>query len=140
MLRALVQEGLQKIIAKKTRRPALHLRYASFGGRGLRPELRDVGWELRARSTRRWVIGFLKLTKFDPHDLQWSDVIRHPSLSPAFALGIVPGDGTAFVGAARGKGMRLPVVILTHRELLLAVLDDAAFARREVRDAGNTGG
>ena len=36
--------------------------------------------------------------------------------------------------------MRLPVVILPHGELLLALLDDAAFARREVCDAGNAGG
>jgi hypothetical protein len=36
--------------------------------------------------------------------------------------------------------MRLPVVILPHGELLPAVLNDAAFAKREVRDAGNTGG
>jgi hypothetical protein len=127
--------------------------------------------------------------------LQWWDVGRHPSLSPAFcswpplraqlrgrwsraasrpfrrhflrrqwldrravnngavcvehrsvtqavpgALGIVPGHRTALVGAGCGKGMRLSVVILPHGELLLAALDDAAFARREVCNAGNTGG
>jgi hypothetical protein len=33
-LRALVQEGLQKIITEKTRRPAFRLRKASFAGRG----------------------------------------------------------------------------------------------------------
>lgn len=61
-LRALVQEGLQKIIAEKTRRPAFHLRKASFGGRGLRPELRDVGWE-RLRSLAYWERGGSWLTR-----------------------------------------------------------------------------
>ena len=36
--------------------------------------------------------------------------------------------------------MRLPVVILPHGELLPAVLDDAAFAGRELDDAGDAGG
>src|SRR5437763_16253509 len=63
--------------------------------------------------------------------------VEHRSVTQAVpgALGVVPGHGTALVGAGCGKGMRLSVVILPHGELLLAALDDAAFARREVRDA-----
>jgi hypothetical protein len=56
------------------------------------------------------------------------------------ALSIVPGHRAALVGADRGKGMRLPDFILPHGELLLAVLDDAAVSRRELRDAGYDGG
>ena len=44
-LRALVEEGLRKVLAEKKREPRFRLRKASFKGRGLRPELRDVGWE-----------------------------------------------------------------------------------------------
>jgi hypothetical protein len=44
-LRALVEQGLRRIVAEKKRRPAFRLRKASFGGHGLRPELRDAGWE-----------------------------------------------------------------------------------------------
>jgi hypothetical protein len=68
--------------------------------------------------------------------------IEHRSVTQAVpgALGIVPAHRTALVGAGRGNGMRLPLVILPHGELLLAVLDDAAFAGRAVRDAGNAGG
>ena len=31
--------------AEKSRRPAFRLRDASFGGRGLNPELADAGWD-----------------------------------------------------------------------------------------------
>jgi hypothetical protein len=102
---------------------------------------------LRARSSRA------ASRPFRRHFLgrQWLDrravnnaavCVEHRSVTRAVpgALGIVPGHRTALVGAGRGKGMRLPVVILPHGELLLAVLDDAAFAGGEVRDAGNTGG
>ena len=67
--------------------------------------------------------------------------VEHRSVTQAVpgALGIVPGHRTALVGAGRGNGMRLPVVILPHGKLLLAVFDDAAGAGREIRDAGNTG-
>lgn len=44
-LRALVEQGLRRVVAEKRRQPAFRLRKASFRGRGLRPELKDVGWE-----------------------------------------------------------------------------------------------
>jgi hypothetical protein len=45
-LRALVEQGLRQIVAaKKQRRPAFRLRQVTFGGHGLRPELRDAGWD-----------------------------------------------------------------------------------------------
>jgi len=44
-LRALVEQGLRRLIAEKQRRPKFRLRKASFKGRGLRPELRDAGWD-----------------------------------------------------------------------------------------------
>ena len=44
-LRALVEQGLRRLIAEKQRRPKFQLRKASFKGRGLRPELRDAGWD-----------------------------------------------------------------------------------------------
>jgi hypothetical protein len=44
-LRALVEQGLRRVIAEKKRRPTFHLRKASFKGRGLRPELADAGWD-----------------------------------------------------------------------------------------------
>jgi Bacterial antitoxin of type II TA system, VapB len=48
-LRALVEQGLRRIVAEKQRRPRFRLRKASFKGRGLRPELAEAGWErLRA--------------------------------------------------------------------------------------------
>ena len=44
-LRALVEQGLRRVVAEKQRRqPAFRLRKASFKGRGLRPELRDAEW------------------------------------------------------------------------------------------------
>jgi hypothetical protein len=44
-LRALVEQGLRKIIAdRKTARP-FRLRKASFKGKGLVPELRDADWD-----------------------------------------------------------------------------------------------
>jgi Bacterial antitoxin of type II TA system, VapB len=44
-LRALVEQGLQRIVADRKRKPAFRLRKASFKGRGLRPELADAGWD-----------------------------------------------------------------------------------------------
>jgi hypothetical protein len=44
-LRALVEQGLRRVVAEKKRRPAFRLRKVTFRGRGLRPELRDAGWE-----------------------------------------------------------------------------------------------
>jgi hypothetical protein len=44
-LRALVEQGLRRILAEKTRKPTFRLRKASFKGRGLRPEIADAGWD-----------------------------------------------------------------------------------------------
>lgn len=44
-LRALVEQGLRRIVAEKQRRPAFRLRKVTFRGRGLRPELAEAGWE-----------------------------------------------------------------------------------------------
>jgi hypothetical protein len=44
-LRALVEQGLRRVVSEKKRKDAFRLRKASFKGRGLRPELRDGGWE-----------------------------------------------------------------------------------------------
>jgi hypothetical protein len=44
-LRALVEQGLRRIVAEKARKPTFRLRKASFKGRGLRPEIADAGWD-----------------------------------------------------------------------------------------------
>jgi len=44
-LRALVEQGLRQVVADKKRKRVFRLRNITFGGRGLRPELRDVGWD-----------------------------------------------------------------------------------------------
>jgi hypothetical protein len=45
-LRELVEQGLRRVVADTKQRQAFRLRKASFKGRGLRPYLRDAGWEL----------------------------------------------------------------------------------------------
>jgi hypothetical protein len=44
-LRALVEQGLRKVVSEKQQRRAFRLRKASFRGQGLRPEMRDVSWD-----------------------------------------------------------------------------------------------
>ena len=44
-LRALVEQGLRKIIADRKAASPFRLRDASFGGEGLVPELRDADWD-----------------------------------------------------------------------------------------------
>lgn len=44
-VRALIEEGLRKVIAARSRRSAFRLRDASYKGRGLRPELAGAPWE-----------------------------------------------------------------------------------------------
>lgn len=44
-LRALVEQGLRRIVDERRRKPAFRLRKASFKGRGLRPELADAGFD-----------------------------------------------------------------------------------------------
>ena len=44
-LRALVEQGLRRVIAEKRRQVPFKLRRASFKGKGLRPEFQDGGWD-----------------------------------------------------------------------------------------------
>ena len=44
-LRALVEQGLRRVIAEKKDASPFKLRSAAFKGNGLRPELRDASWE-----------------------------------------------------------------------------------------------
>jgi hypothetical protein len=49
-LRALIEEGLRRIIGERRRREGFQLRKASFRGKGLSPELKDASWdEIRER-------------------------------------------------------------------------------------------
>ena len=43
-LRSLVEQGLRRLVSEKKRGHPFRLRDASFGGNGLRPELRDADW------------------------------------------------------------------------------------------------
>ena len=49
-VRALVEEGLRRIMADRKRKPAFRLRKATFRGRGLQPHVAGVSWE-RIRDT-----------------------------------------------------------------------------------------
>jgi hypothetical protein len=44
-LRALVEQGLRRVVAEKKGARPFKLRRVAFKGRGLRPELRDASWE-----------------------------------------------------------------------------------------------
>lgn len=44
-LRALIETGLRQLLRDRRRTARFRLRDASFGGRGLRPELRDGDWQ-----------------------------------------------------------------------------------------------
>jgi hypothetical protein len=44
-LRALVEQGLRRVIADRKRKQTFRLRLVTAGGRGLRPELKDAGWD-----------------------------------------------------------------------------------------------
>ncbi len=44
-VRALVERGLRRVIEERTPRHAFRLRKASFKGRGLRPDVADLGWQ-----------------------------------------------------------------------------------------------
>ena len=44
-LRALIEQGLRRVLEERREDRTFQLRRASFGGRGLRPEVRDGSWE-----------------------------------------------------------------------------------------------
>jgi hypothetical protein len=53
-VRSLVEEGLRRVLAEKRSKPPFRLRLVTSGGRGLRPELRDLSWdEIRDMSYER---------------------------------------------------------------------------------------
>ena len=45
-VRALIEEGLREVLRKRGRKGSFRLRDASFGGRGLRPEIEEGGWDV----------------------------------------------------------------------------------------------
>lgn len=49
-VRELVEDGLRKVLAERRAVTGYRLRRVTFGGRGLRPELRNAPWE-RVRET-----------------------------------------------------------------------------------------
>ncbi len=44
-LRALVEQGLRHVISERNQKQPFRLRLITSGGRGLRPELQDAGWD-----------------------------------------------------------------------------------------------
>ena len=44
-LRALVEQGLRRVIAERKRRGGFRLRKATFKGRGVQPHLAGASWE-----------------------------------------------------------------------------------------------
>jgi hypothetical protein len=53
-VRSLVEEGLRRVLAEKRSKPPFRLRLVTSGGRGLRPEIRDLSWdEIRDMSYER---------------------------------------------------------------------------------------
>jgi Bacterial antitoxin of type II TA system, VapB len=44
-LKALINEGLQKIVRERTRSKVFKLRDCSVGGQGLHPDFKDASWE-----------------------------------------------------------------------------------------------
>lgn len=44
-LKALIERGLHRVVAEAKEGAPFKLRRASFGGQGLRPELRDASWD-----------------------------------------------------------------------------------------------
>jgi hypothetical protein len=44
-VRALIEEGLRKVLGERTRSGEFRLRKASFKGKGLHPEMRDAAWD-----------------------------------------------------------------------------------------------
>ena len=44
-VRALIEEGLRRVLDERRRKPAFQLRPAAFKGKGLQPEVREGTWE-----------------------------------------------------------------------------------------------
>ena len=44
-VRALVEEGLRKVLDERSGRPAFRLRKVTFRGQGLQPEVAGAGWD-----------------------------------------------------------------------------------------------
>lgn len=44
-MKALIEEGLRKVIAEKNKQPVFELRDGSVDGNGLTAEFRNAGWE-----------------------------------------------------------------------------------------------
>ena len=44
-VRALIEEGLQKVLDDRRRKPRFRLRNASVGGKGLHPRIAEGSWE-----------------------------------------------------------------------------------------------
>jgi hypothetical protein len=44
-LKALVEEGLRRIISDRRQRSGFHLRKATFKGNGIQPHLADASWD-----------------------------------------------------------------------------------------------
>lgn len=44
-VRALIEEGLRKVLGERAAEGEFRLRKASFKGKGLQPELRDASWD-----------------------------------------------------------------------------------------------
>ena len=44
-VRALIEEGLRHVLEERQAKQGFTLRRASFGGRGLRPEIQEGSWE-----------------------------------------------------------------------------------------------
>ncbi len=44
-MKALIQEGLRRIISERKRRNRFRLRKATFKGQGLHPDLKEASWE-----------------------------------------------------------------------------------------------
>jgi hypothetical protein len=50
-LRALVEQGLRRVLAERKRKPPFRLRKATFKGRGLHPDVQGLSWdEIRSLS------------------------------------------------------------------------------------------
>jgi predicted transcriptional regulator len=56
-LRALVEQGLRQVVDRQRRAGDFVLRDASVGGRGMRPEWQDAGWDRLREEVHRGASG-----------------------------------------------------------------------------------